>query len=143
MFMGEHRHGIDDKGRLTMPRKYREQLGPRFVLTKGLDGCLFVYPTQEWQLLTSSIQQLPLTNPSARAFVRLFMAGASEPELDRQGRFLIPASLREYASLDRESVICGVGNRLEVWSLQRWEDYVSSAGTSFTKIASELVDLGI
>ena len=108
MFMGEHRHGIDDKGRLTMPRKYREQLGPRFVLTKGLDGCLFVYPTQEWQLLTSSIQKLPLTNASARAFVRLFMAGACESELDRQGRFLIPSSLREYASLDRESVICGV-----------------------------------
>lgn len=141
--MGEYRHGLDEKGRLTMPRKYREQLGSCFVLTKGLDGCLFVYPMQEWQLLTDSIQKLPLTNSSARAFIRVFLAGACESELDRQGRFLIPSGLRDYASLARESVICGVGNRLEVWSLERWEEYVSSAGTSFTKIAGELVDLGI
>jgi len=143
MFIGEYRHGLDEKGRLTMPRKYRELLGKSFVITKGLDGCLFVYPNQEWQSLLNRIQALPLTNPSARAFVRILLAGACELELDRQGRFVIPQSLRQYASLERESVICGVGNRLEVWSAERWDQYVASASPSFGEIASEFVNLGI
>lgn len=143
MFIGEYRHGLDEKGRLTMPSRYRETLGKSFVLTKGLDGCLFVYPMQEWQSLLNEIQALPLTNPSARAFVRILLAGASEPELDKQGRFVIPSSLREYASLERESVICGVGNRLEVWSAERWEKYVGSASPSFSELAGEFVDLRI
>jgi MraZ protein len=143
MFMGEYRHGIDEKGRLTMPSKYRELVGKSFVLTKGLDGCLFVYPIQEWQSLTDAIERLPLTNPSARAFIRIFLAGACESELDRQGRFLIPSSLREYAALERDAVVCGVGNRLEVWSVDRWEKYVSSTSSSFTELAGEYVNLGI
>ncbi len=143
MLIGEYRHSLDEKGRLTMPSRYRELLGKSFILTKGLDGCLFVYPIQEWQSLLNDIQALPLTNPSARAFVRIFLAGACEPELDKQGRFVISPSLREYASLERELVICGVGSRLEIWSAERWDKYVESASPSFSEIASELVNLGI
>src|SRR5690606_32325304 len=99
MFIGEYQHTIDDKGRVIMPSKFREDLGPNFIMTKGLDNCLFVYPIEEWQILEEKLRTLPLTNRDARAFVRFFFAGATECVLDRQGRVLIPGNLREHAKL--------------------------------------------
>ena len=112
MFMGEYQHSIDEKGRLIVPARFREELGLNFVVTRGLDNCLFVYPKPEWQNLEQKLKSLPLTNASARSFVRFFFSGAGECELDKQGRILLPLNLREYARLDREVVLIGVSSRV-------------------------------
>ena len=123
MFIGEYQHTIDNKGRIIMPSKFREALGSTFIMTKGLDNCLFVYPQEEWQILENKLRALPLTNRDARAFVRFFFAGASECILDKQGRVLIPANLREHAKLEKEAVIIGVASRIEIWSKEEWNSY--------------------
>ncbi|MCL0067405.1 division/cell wall cluster transcriptional repressor MraZ [Peptococcaceae bacterium] len=141
MFMGEYLHSIDAKGRLIIPARFREGLGEKFIVTKGLDNCLFVYPHNEWILLEQKLKLLPFTKADARAFVRFFFSGANECELDKQGRILIPANLREYAGLSKEVVILGVSSRVEIWSLERWNEYSSAASESFEEIAEKIVDL--
>ena len=116
MFIGEYQHTIDPKGRVILPAKFREELGEKFVVTKGLDNCLFVYPNEEWKNLEQKLRTLPLTSKEARAFIRFFFAGAAECEVDKQGRILIPSNLREHAKLDKELVIIGVSTRVEIQS---------------------------
>ena len=117
MFMGEYSHTIDAKGRLIIPSKFREQLGEEFVLTKGLDGCLSIYPNDEWAAFEEKLRALPLTNKNARTFSRFFVAGATSCELDKQGRILVPATLREFAGLEKDVVLTGNINRIEIWYL--------------------------
>ena len=121
MFMGEYNHTIDAKGRLIIPSKFRELLGEEFVLTKGLDGCLSIYPMDEWNAFEEKLRALPLTNKNARTFTRFFVAGATNCELDKQGRILIPQNLRQYAKLQKDLVIVGASNRAEIWDQEKWE----------------------
>ena len=120
MFMGEYNHTADAKGRLIVPSKFREQLGDEFVVTKGLDGCLFVYENTEWKILEEKLKKLPLTNANARKINRFFLAGAALCEVDKQGRILLPAVLREFAGIGKDAVMVGVGNRIEIWSKESW-----------------------
>ena len=122
MFMGEYNHSIDQKGRLIVPSKFREQLGNEFVVTKGLDGCLFVYSNEEWQRIEEKFREIPLTTKDARKFSRFFFAGAATCEVDKQGRILLPSNLREYAAIEKEVVSVGVLSRVEIWSKDRWSE---------------------
>ncbi|MGI6146242.1 MAG: division/cell wall cluster transcriptional repressor MraZ [Firmicutes bacterium] len=139
MFMGEYRHTLDDKYRLIVPARFRDELGGRFVLTRGLDRCLFGFPMEEWRRQEQMITQLPMTMADGRAFSRMFFSGAAECELDRQGRTVIPVHLREYANIDKEIVIIGVSSRFEVWSAQNWEEYIARVADSYEAIAEKLV----
>lgn len=121
MFMGEFNHSIDAKGRIIIPSKFREDLGDKFVITLGLDGCLFAYPDSEWMSFVEKLKTLPGTK-EARQLQRYFMAGAAECEIDKQGRILIPAKLRESAKLDKDIVFVGVLNKIEIWSKEHWEN---------------------
>lgn len=143
MFMGEFYHSIDEKGRLIIPSRLRDGLGDKFIVTRGLDLCLFAYPLDEWSLMEQKLKQLPITRGDARAFMRLFFSGAVEVELDKQGRVLLPANLREYSRLDREVVIIGVSSRVEVWSKAVWKEYSSEANLSFEQVAEKLVDFDL
>lgn len=143
VFIGEYQHVLDSKGRVIMPSKFREGLGERFVVTKGLDHCLFVYPQDEWQEFERKLRTLPLTSKDARAFTRFFFAGATECELDKQGRILIPANLREYAELVKELVIIGVASRVEIWSKERWDEYNDEANLDHQSIVEKMAELGI
>ena len=120
MFIGEYEHTVDTKGRVIMPAKLREDIGDKFILTKGLDGCLFAYSQKEWANFEEKLKTLPLTNKNAREFVRFFLSGAIECEIDKQGRFLIPGNLRSYSKLDKEIIIIGVGTRIEIWNKEEW-----------------------
>lgn len=120
MFTGEYNHTVDTKGRLIVPSLYREQLGVSFVVTKGLDGCLFVYSETEWNKLEEKLANLPLTNQGARKFSRFLHAGAVYCETDRQGRILLPANLRDFAGIVKEAVLIGNGNHVEIWSAENW-----------------------
>lgn len=143
MFMGEFQHNIDIKGRMIVPAKFREDLGSRFVVTRGLDQCLFIYPMNEWEEVESKLKKLPLTKKDARAFTRFFFSGAVECDVDKQGRINIPQNLRTYADLEKECVVIGVSNRVELWSKQIWETYFSESENSFAEIAENLMDLDI
>ncbi len=143
MFIGEYQHTIDDKGRVIMPSKFREDLGSNFIMTKGLDNCLFVYSIEEWQMLEEKLRSLPLTNRDARAFVRFFFAGATECVLDRQGRVLIPGNLREHAKLIKDAIIIGVAARIEIWSKEEWTAYNEDDSLSYDSIAEKMAELGI
>lgn len=136
--MGEYNHVIDTKGRLIIPAKFRDQLGATFVITRGLDGCLFGYPQTEWQNLETKLKTLPLTKRDARAFVRFLYSAATECELDKQGRVNIPTVLRKYAQLTKDCVIIGVSNRFEIWSRERWDDYSADTADNFDEIAEDL-----
>lgn len=142
MFMGQFQHSLDPKGRLIIPARFRELLGDTFILTKGLDRCLFVYPKDEWAVLEQKLKSLPFTQKDARAFIRFFFSGAVEIEMDKQGRILVPPQLREYAGIDRDIIIIGVSNRAEIWSLEEWEAYSKQASASYEEIAEKL-DLGL
>ncbi|MBU5254635.1 division/cell wall cluster transcriptional repressor MraZ [Tissierella praeacuta] len=143
MFIGEYQHTLDTKGRIIIPSKFREELGEEFVMTKGLDNCLFVYPKEEWIILEEKLKTLPLTNRDARAFIRFFFSGASEGSLDKQGRVLIPANLREHSKLDKEAVVIGVSTRMEIWSKEEWDDYNNDDNLSYDSIAEKMAELGI
>lgn len=143
MFIGEYQHTIDPKGRIIMPSKFREGLGEKFVVTKGLDECLFVYSEEEWSNLEEKLKSLPLANKDARAFIRFFFSGASECETDKQGRILIPSNLREFAKLDKDVVITGVSTRIEIWSKDKWETYNDDSGMDADVIAEKMSQLGI
>lgn len=140
MFMGEFQHSIDEKGRIIIPAKFRELLGTSFVVTRGLDHCLFVYPMEEWSLLEQKLKSLPLMKADARAFSRFFFSGATEVEWDKQGRVNLPGNLRQYAKLEKECVIIGVSNRVEIWSKETWSEYYDTSEQSFNEIAEKLVD---
>ena len=122
MFMGEYNHIIDAKGRLIIPARFRELLGEEFILTKGLDGCLSIYPMDAWEAFETKLRALPLTNKNARTFTRFFVAGATNCELDRQGRILVPQTLREFAGLEKEVVLTGNLDRIEIWSKEKWSE---------------------
>ncbi|QIZ07352.1 division/cell wall cluster transcriptional repressor MraZ [Priestia megaterium] len=143
MFMGEYHHSIDNKGRMIVPSKFRDVLGEMFIITRGLDQCLFGYPISEWELIEEKLKGLPLTKKDARAFTRFFFSGATESELDKQGRINIPAPLLQYAKLEKECVILGVSNRIEIWSKQIWEDYFSQSEESFAEIAENMIGFDI
>jgi transcriptional regulator MraZ len=143
MFMGEYHHSIDNKGRMIVPSKFRDELGDMFIITRGLDQCLFGYPVSEWELIEEKLKGLPLTKKDARAFTRFFFSGATESELDKQGRINIPAPLLQYAKLEKECVILGVSNRIEIWSKQIWEDYFSQSEESFAEIAENMIGFDI
>ncbi|KGG80560.1 division/cell wall cluster transcriptional repressor MraZ [Caloranaerobacter azorensis] len=143
MFIGEYQHSIDKKGRLIIPAKFREDLGESFILTKGLDNCLFVYPKDEWKVLEEKLKSLPLTRKDARAFVRFFFAGATECELDKQGRILIPSNLRQHCKLVKDAIIIGVSNRVEIWSKEEWILYNEDENLSYENIAEKMAELGI
>ncbi|GAE29142.1 division/cell wall cluster transcriptional repressor MraZ [Alkalihalobacillus hemicellulosilyticus] len=140
MFMGEYHHNVDDKGRMIVPAKFRDALGSTFVVTRGLDRCLFVYPQAEWLKLEEKLKSLPFTKKDARAFTRFFFSGATECELDKQGRVNIASPLREFAQLEKECVVIGVSNRVEVWSKAIWEEYFAESEESFSEIAENIVD---
>lgn len=143
MLMGEYLHSIDDKGRVILPAKFREELGASFVVTKGLDHCLFVYDQKEWAILEGKLKQLPLAKPEARAFVRFFFSGGAEISCDKQGRVLLPNNLREYAHIDKDVVIIGVSNRVEIWDKTTWDAYNAQIAPTVAEIAESLADLGI
>ncbi len=142
MFMGEYNHTIDPKGRLIIPAKFREALGDEFVVTKGLDGCLFVYANTEWNNFEEKLRTLPLTNKNARQFTRFFLAGAAACEVDKQGRILIPQVLREFAKLEKDVVLVGVASRIEIWSKEVWEESISTYDTDMDEVAENMENLG-
>lgn len=143
MFFGEARHNVDDKGRLILPAKFRDDLGFRFVMTKGLDNCIFLFPQEEWRIMEEKLKSLPMTNRDARAFVRYFFSGAAEGEVDKQGRIRIPQNLLEYAGLEKQSVIIGVGTRMEIWDQEAWDQYNNDDSLSYDQIAEKMSELGI
>ena len=143
MFMGEYSHNIDAKGRMIVPSKFREQLGDEFVVTKGLDGCLFVYPNEEWQNIEEKFRNVPLTSKDARKFSRFFFAGATTCEVDKQGRILIPSVLREFASLQKDVVFVGVGSRIEIWSKESWNNSISNYDDNMDEVAENMAELGL
>ena len=141
MLIGEYEHSLDLKGRLIMPSKLRLEIGERFILTKGLDGCLFAFSKEEWSNFETKLKTLPLSDKNARNFVRFFLSGATECEIDKQGRFLIPNNLREAADLEKEVVIIGVGTRLEIWNKNIWMK--CDENISADAIAENMTMLGI
>lgn len=143
LLIGEYEHTIDSKGRLIMPAKLREDMGDKFIITKGLDGCLFGFSQTEWNNFEEKLKTLPLTNKNARDFVRFFLSGAMECEVDKQGRFLISSNLREYATLEKETMITGVGTRIEIWNRDKWKKYNSEENLSADQIAENMANLGM
>ena len=143
MLIGEYEHSLDAKGRLIMPAKLREDMGEKFILTTGLDGCLFGFSMSEWEKFEDKLKALPITNKNARNFVRFFLSGATECELDKQGRFLLVNTLREYAEITKEVIIIGVGTRLEIWNKDKWKKYNSNENISADTIAENMTMLGI
>lgn len=140
MFTGEYQHALDSKGRVTIPSRLREALGERFLITKGLDRCIFVYPLSEWARLQQKLRKLKMTNPQSRAFKRIVFSGAMEVESDKQGRVLIPNKLREYAGIEKDVILIGVGERVEIWSENAWNDYYEEADSNYEELAEKLVD---
>ncbi|MBO1004927.1 division/cell wall cluster transcriptional repressor MraZ [Pseudogracilibacillus auburnensis] len=143
MFMGEYQHNVDAKGRLIIPAKFREYLGETFVITRGLDQCLFGYPLDEWRRLEEKLKTLPMTKKDARAFTRFFFSGAVECEIDKQGRINLPSPLLGYAKLIKECVVLGVSSRIEIWSKDLWEEYFAQSEESFAEIAENMIDFDI
>ena len=141
MFMCEYNHNVDAKGRLIVPAKFREALGDVFVVCKGLDHCLYVYSNEDWEAFSNQLANLPLTNKDARQFVRFFLSGASQVEVDKQGRILVPPTLRSFAELDKDVVLAGVGHRIEIWSKARWDG--ESVDGDMDEIAATMDKLGI
>lgn len=141
MFMGEYSHTIDSKGRLIVPSKFREQLGDEFVVTAGLDGCLFAYANEEWKKFEEKLYALPISNPNARKFSRFFLANACTCEVDKQGRILLPAKLRASAGLEKDVVLAGVGSRIEIWNKETWLEKCTY--DDMDEIAANMEGLGI
>lgn len=141
MFMGRYNHTIDPKGRLSIPSKYRETLGEEFVVSKGMDGCLFVYASDDWKVFEEKLASLPLINAEARQFARFFLSGAQYVTVDKQGRILMPQDLREFAGLEKDVVLAGMGGRIEIWSLDKWND--TSEQVDINKISEGMLSLGL
>ena len=138
MFIGEYHHTIDEKGRIIIPVKFRESLGKEFIITRGIENCLFVYSKENWAKITTKLSSLPFTKKDARTFNRFFMSGATDVELDKQGRVNISQPLIDYAGLLKDCVIIGTGDRLEVWSQESWDSFFDSTKDSMSDIAENL-----
>lgn len=138
MFMGEFHHSIDEKGRLIIPSKFRNDLGKKFIITRGIEKCIFVYSLDEWNNMVNELKELPFTRKNARTFMRMLMSGATECELDNNGRINIPSPLVNYASIDKECVVIGVGDRLEIWSNEGFENFFNENIDNFDEIAETL-----
>ncbi len=143
MLIGEYQHSIDEKGRVFMPSKLREDLGVKFIVTRGIGNCLFVFSMDEWQTLSAKLKTLPLTDRSAQEFLRTFYAGACECEPDKQGRVLLPQRLRDHANLTGEAVIIGVMSRVEIWSKEDWTVYNDRSAKDYDETLKQLSLLGI
>jgi len=141
MLMGEYHHNIDEKNRIIIPSKYREDLGNHVVVTRGLEGCLFVYSEIEWTQIVSKLKALPFTKKDARSFARFFLSGATICEFDKQGRIKIASPLVEYADLIKECVVIGVNDRLEIWSEDKWQQFMSDNNASLSDIAENLFNV--
>ena len=137
--MGEYQHSVDAKGRLIVPSKFRDALGESFVITRGLDNCLFGYPMEEWRKLEEKLKNLPMTKKDARAFARFFFSGATEVEIDKQGRINIPSTLLQHANLEKDCVVVGVSSKIEIWAKDAWENYFNDAELSFNEIAENMI----
>ena len=138
MFMGEFHHNIDEKNRLIIPSKFRNELGSKFILTRGIEKCLLVYSLDEWNNMVNKLKELPFTKKDARTFNRMFLSGATECELDNNGRISIPSYLIDYASIEKECTIIGVNERLEIWSSEKFENFFNDNIDNFDEIAENL-----
>ena len=143
MFIGEYTYSIDEKKRLAIPAKFRQLLGKKAVITRGLDRCLFLYPAKEWESLAKKLAQLPLSQADARGFVRLMLTGAMEANLDNLGRILVPDYLKTYAFLKKKVVIAGIFNRVEIWDERKWREYQTKTEKEVGDIAERLKELGV
>lgn len=143
MFMGEYQHQLDTKGRMIVPAKFRDELTEHFVITRGLDKCLFGYPLDEWKRIEEKLKTLPITKRDARKFMRLFFSGAVEVELDKQGRINIPKNLMEYAGLSKECTVIGVSTRIEIWDRNSWDNFYEDTEEHYEEIAEELIDFDL
>lgn len=143
MLMGEYHHNIDDKGRLTIPSKFREDLGDKFVITRGLENCLFAYSEKDFKVIVERLEQIPFTKKDARQFMRFFLSGATLVEFDKQGRINITAPLINYANLIKECVVIGTGDRLEIWSSDNWNSFMDSTKDSMSDVAERLFNTDI
>ncbi|MEI6133010.1 MAG: division/cell wall cluster transcriptional repressor MraZ [Bacillota bacterium] len=143
MFYGEYRPNLDSKGRFLVPVKLREGLKDKFIITKGLDNCLYAYSLEEWDVLSEKVKALPQTDKDVRAFMRIFFSGAYECEVDKQGRVVVPGNLREFAGLTKETYIIGVSSRVEIWSSENWKSFAKSENASPDIYADKMASLGI
>lgn len=143
MLLGEYHHNLDTKGRMAIPAKFRDKLSAGAIITRGIDNCLFVFANAEWENLAKKLIALPLAQANSRAFVRLMLAGATDVDLDNQGRILIPDYLRKYAGLKKETIVAGLYNRIEVWDEAAWTAYKNKTESSSEEIAEQLGELGI
>lgn len=143
MFLGQYRHSVDDKGRLAIPVKFRGELESGAVVTRGLDGCLYVYTAAEWMKLAEKLAAMPMSQADTRAFARLMLAGAMDVSLDKQGRIVLPEYLREYAGLRKDVIVAGLHNHLELWDAKAWEAYRRKTEKDSGKIAERLGSLGV
>ncbi|MDP3954667.1 MAG: division/cell wall cluster transcriptional repressor MraZ [bacterium] len=143
MLIGEYKHTIDPKKRISIPAKLRREIGAKSVLTRGLDNCLFLFPMKEWEQLAEKLGKLPFGQGDTRGFVRLLLSGAVEVEVDQLGRVLIPDYLRDYAMLDKKAIVAGLFNRLEIWDEKRWQSYKDKLEKNSDQIAEKLGELGV
>lgn len=143
MFIGEYQHSIDNKNRLILPARFRKGLGPSFVITKGMDNSLFVYPQEEWASIEKKLRALSFTKKDARAFVRMFFSGATECQLDKQGRITLPSNLIKHAEIIKDTVVIGVSSRLEIWSKEGWQDYMQSEDMDYDKLSEKMSELDL
>ncbi len=142
MFIGEYSHTIDEKGRVSLPKKFRAKFASGLVVTRGLDQCLWVFATNEWAEMAEKISSLPVTQKNARSFSRLMLAGAMDLELDRTGRINLPGYLKDYAGIDKKVTVCGMYNRLEIWPAKSWEDFKNKMEDESEEVAENLSEIG-
>lgn len=140
MFIGEYHHNMDDKNRLIVPSKFREKLGEHFIVTRGIENCLFVYSEEDWEKIVKKLETLPFTKKDAREFMRFFLSGATDLEFDKQGRISIATPLVNYANIKKECVIVGVGERLEIWAAEAWENFFNTSKNHMADVAENLFD---
>lgn len=143
MLLGEYAHTVDDKGRFIMPVKLRDALHDGFVITKGLDGCLYMYSMEQWKILDAKLAALPMSNKNARDFVRFFVSGATDSDYDKQGRVLLPQNLRDYAKLDKDIIIAGAGTHAEIWNAEAWKSKQGTLVENIENLAEQMTDFGI
>jgi MraZ protein len=139
MFLGTHQPRLDDKGRLFLPAKYREELAEGLVITKGQERCLYVFPVEEFQRITEALSTAPVTAKAVRDYSRVFFASASDETPDKQGRITIPPSLRQYAGLERDCVVIGANTRLEIWGAKAWDTYLADQEQAFADLSEEVL----
>ncbi len=143
MFMGEFHHTIDDKKRLIIPSKYRDELGSKFIITRGIEKCLYVYPIDKFNDIVSKLNTIPFTKKDAREFIRFFLSGATEVEFDKQGRIVIPTSLTTYANITKDCTVLGTGERLEIWDTSSYDNIFNSTFDNMSDIAEKLFETNI